>query len=324
MSRRAVIALIGALGVIAIALVASSSGATHHAAPAAPAATIVAGATPTIVAATSTSIRTTTVAPTTTTTSASTTVPRSTTAPATSATRSSTTMTPQPVVVQTAGLGSLRGVTVAIDAGHNGGNAAHAAEIARPIWIGTQYRACDTTGTQGADGYPEYAYNLDVALRLQAVLEAAGAQVVMTRTSNAGWGPCVDERAAIGNRAHATVAISIHADGGPAGGRGFHVNMPALIPGYTDDIYGASHRLGVDVRDAMATTGMPTATYIGSAGLIERRDFGGLNLSDVPKVLLETGNMQNGTDLALLESAAFRQREAQVIAAALARFVAGG
>ena len=220
-----------------------------------------------------------------------------------------------------AALGSLRGRTIAIDPGHDGGNYAHASEIARPIFIGTQTRACDTTGTQTNDGYTESAYNLDVALRLRDVLQAAGANVVMTRTTNDGWGPCIDERAAIGNRANADAAISIHADGGPAGGRGFHVLMPALVAGYTDDIYSASHRLGVDVRDAFLATGMPTSTYYASAGLAERTDLGGLNLSNVPKVFIETGNMRNATDAALLESADFRQREAQALAAGLDRFL---
>jgi N-acetylmuramoyl-L-alanine amidase len=218
-------------------------------------------------------------------------------------------------------LAALRGHTVVVDAGHDGGNAAHTAEISRPIFIGTQNRACDTTGTQTASGYPEHAYTLDVALRLRDVLSAAGANVVMVRTDDSGWGPCIDERAFIGNRAHAEAGVSIHADGGPASGRGFHVNMPADIPGYTDDIYTSSHALGIALRDAYeAGTGMPPATYIGSNGLIERRDFGGLNLSDVPKVLFETGNMQNAADAALLEDPAFRARVARAIAVGVADY----
>jgi len=189
------------------------------------------------------------------------------------------------------------------------------------VFIGTQSRACDTTGTATNDGYTEAAYNLDVALRLRAILQTAGANVVMTRTTNDGWGPCIDERAAIGNRASADAAISIHADGGPAGGRGFHVLVPALVTGYTDDIYSASHALGVDVRDAFLATGMPTSTYYATDGMAERSDLGGLNLSNVPKVFIETGNMRNATDAALLESSDFRQREAQALAAALDRFL---
>ena len=222
-------------------------------------------------------------------------------------------------------LQTLRGHTIVVDAGHNGGNSAHTAEISRPIFIGTQSRACDTTGTQTASGYPEHAYTLDVALRLRDQLSAAGANVVMVRTDDTGWGPCIDERAAIGNRAHADAGISIHADGGPTSGRGFHVNMPADIAGYTDDIYAASHSLGLALRDAYAAgTAMPPATYIGANGLIERRDFGGLNLSDVPKVLFETGNMRNSTDAALLENPDFRARVARAFAVGFAAYFASG
>lgn len=238
--------------------------------------------------------------------------------PVASSTTSSTT---PPAAPTDPALASLRGHTVVVDAGHNGGNAAHSAEISRPVFIGTQNRACDTTGTQTAAGYPEHAYTLDVALRLRDLLSAAGAKVVMVRADDAGWGPCIDERAYIGNRAHAEAGISVHADGGPTSGRGFHVNMPADIPGYTDDIYAASHALGLALRDAYEReTGMPPATYIGSGGLIERRDFGGLNLSDVPKVLFETGNMQNPTDAALLESPDFRARVARALALGLAGY----
>jgi N-acetylmuramoyl-L-alanine amidase len=259
--------------------------------------------------------------------------PTTTTAPTTTAATTTSTATvrplattpptaPPPAPVVNTALGSLRGRTIAIDPGHDGGNYAHASEIGRPIFIGTQTRACDTTGTQTNDGYTEAAYNLDVALRLRDMLQAAGANVVMTRATNDGWGPCIDERAAIGNRADADAAISIHADGGPAGGRGFHVLMPGLVAGYTDDIYSASHALGVDVRDAFLATGMPTSTYYASGGLAERTDLGGLNLSNVPKVFVETGNMRNATDAALLESSEFRQREAQALAAGLDRFLA--
>src|SRR5207302_638312 len=107
--------------------------------------------------------------------------------------------------------------------GHNGGNGAHPDAINRLVDIGNGTKACDTTGTSTDDGYPEHAYTLDVATRAAALLRTAGASVVLTRTDDSGVGPCIDERAGIGNRAGAAVAVSIHADGGPAGGRGFHV-----------------------------------------------------------------------------------------------------
>jgi N-acetylmuramoyl-L-alanine amidase len=218
----------------------------------------------------------------------------------------------------------VAGATIVIDPGHNGGNSTHATEIARPVFIGTMTRACDTTGTNTTDGYTESSYTLDVSLRLAAILRSAGANVVLTRTDNGGVGPCIDERAAIGNRAHAAVAISIHADGGPPGGRGFHVNYPALVRGYTEPIVGPSYRLAVALRAAyQAGTGVPPSNYLGSGGLLARSDFGGLNLSTVPKVLFETANMRNATDAALVKSAAFRQQAAQALANGLAAFLGG-
>jgi N-acetylmuramoyl-L-alanine amidase len=219
----------------------------------------------------------------------------------------------------------LTGRTVVIDAGHNGGNAAHAREIGRLVDAGTLRKACDTTGTQTASGYTEAAYTLDVARRLAQILRAAGARVVLTRSGNAGWGPCITRRAAIGNRAGADAAVSIHADGGPAAGRGFHVIYPPSIRGLTDDIAAASYRLALDVRAAFkAGTGLPYATYIGRKGLDRRSDLGGLNLSDVPKVFIETGNMRNRTDARLLGDPRFRHQAARALARGLTTFLSRG
>jgi N-acetylmuramoyl-L-alanine amidase len=216
----------------------------------------------------------------------------------------------------------LAGKTVAVDPGHNGGNYLHTAEINQLVDAGTLRKPCDTTGTATDSGYSEAAYNLDVALRLAQILRAEGARVVLTRTSNDGWGPCITERAAIGNRAHANAAISIHADGGPAGGRGFDVIYPPSIPRLTDDIAAASKRLALAVRAAFAAgTGEPYANYVGVDGLDVRSDLGGLNLSIVPKVFIETGNMRNAADARRLGSSSYRQREAVALARGIAAFL---
>jgi N-acetylmuramoyl-L-alanine amidase len=226
---------------------------------------------------------------------------------------------------QAAAVDPLRGRTVVIDPGHNGANARHLDEINRLVDAGTLRKPCDTTGTQTAGGYTEAAYTFDLALRLRRILERAGARVVLTRRTNTGWGPCITERARIGNRARADAALSLHADGGPASGRGFHVIYPPSIRGLTDDIAAPSRRLALDVRAAFrAGTGLPYATYIGRRGLAARSDLGGLNLSDVPKVFVETGNMRSARDAALLASPAFRQREARALAAGLRAFLGRG
>jgi N-acetylmuramoyl-L-alanine amidase len=219
----------------------------------------------------------------------------------------------------------LRGKTIVVDPGHNGGNGSHPEIINRQVNAGTLWKACDTAGTQTASGYSEAAFTYDVALRLRAILRAAGARVVLTRHSNRGVGPCITERAAIGNRARADAAISIHADGGPSSGRGFHVIYPPSIKGLTDDIASASLRLALTVRSAYrAGTGLPYATYLGGQGLSVRSDLGGLNLSDVAKVFVETANMRNATDAALLETPPFRERIARALARGLTMFLRRG
>jgi N-acetylmuramoyl-L-alanine amidase len=217
----------------------------------------------------------------------------------------------------------LGGATITIDPGHNGGNASHPEEINRQVSIGGgETKECDTTGTATSSGYPESRFNLSVARKLKRQLRARGAEVVLTRKNDRGVGPCIDERARIGNRAHSDAAISIHADGGPPDGRGFHVIYPTKIRGLTDDIYRDSRRLARRIRSSYERrTGMPRASYIGSDGLDKRSDLGGLRLSNVPKVFIETGNMRNRVDARKLSSSRFRARIARGLREGLARFL---
>jgi N-acetylmuramoyl-L-alanine amidase len=217
----------------------------------------------------------------------------------------------------------LAGQVIVVDPGHNGDNWANPATINRLVNVITELKPCDTTGTQTEAGYTEHAFTFNVAVRLARLLRAGGATVVLTRTNDHGVGPCVTQRAAIGNRAHADAAISIHADGGPPGGSGFDVIEPGLVPGHTDGIVGPSHRLALDIRSAYhRITHEPYADYVGHDALDVRTDLGGLNLSTVPKVFIECGNMRNAADAAKLASAAFRQRIAVALAAGFTAFLA--
>jgi N-acetylmuramoyl-L-alanine amidase len=219
--------------------------------------------------------------------------------------------------------GPLAGITVGIDPGHNGRNGTDPAYINHPVWNGREQEACDTTGTQTASGYTEARFTFHVARYLAAALAAGGARVVLTRTSNHGVGPCVNRRARIINAAHATVAIDIHADGGPAWGRGFTVLEP-VADGTNDRVIAASDRFGADVRAAfLARTPMPESDYYGHNGIEFRGDLAGLNLTTVPKVLIECGNMANAADAALLTSPRFQKQVAAALAAAIISFAAG-
>ncbi|MFF8648672.1 N-acetylmuramoyl-L-alanine amidase [Streptomyces griseoluteus] len=222
--------------------------------------------------------------------------------------------------------GSLAGKVVVVDPGHNTGNFRHTAEINKQVDIGTGKKECDTTGTATNAGYPEAKFTLDLAHRLRALLERQGATVELTHDGDRAWGPCVDERARIGNTAHADAAISLHADGSAEGNRGFHVIVPGPVHAGAADtrpIVAPSRKLGSLVAGGYRrTTGEPFSNYLGDGtGTVTRTDLGGLNLSTVPKVFIECGNMRDTSDVALLTSGPWRQKAAQGISEGIVSFL---
>jgi N-acetylmuramoyl-L-alanine amidase len=215
----------------------------------------------------------------------------------------------------------LAGKIIGIDPGHNGRNNTDPSYLNHLIWNGREWETCDTTGTQTDSGYTEPRFTWRVARFLRADLRRAGARVVMTRKNNRGVGPCVNRRARIINRGHANVAIDIHGDGGPASGRGFAILEP-VADGPNNKVISSSERFGRDVRRAfLAGTSMPESTYDGVHGITHRDDLAGLNLTRVPKVLIECGNMRNATDARLLTSGRFQRRIALALKAAIVRFL---
>jgi N-acetylmuramoyl-L-alanine amidase len=215
----------------------------------------------------------------------------------------------------------LAGMVVGIDPGHNGDNWDHSSYVNQLVWNGREEETCDTTGTQEANGYTEAQFAFNVAQYLAATLRAQGATVVLTRTTNSGFGPCITQRASIVNNAGAHVAVSIHADGGPVDGRGFSILEP-VASGVNDAVIDASQVLGQYVRSAFLTdTPMPVSDYYGVDGVVPRDDLGGLNLTTVPKVMVECGNMPNPTDAALLIDPGFQQQAAAALAKAITAFL---
>lgn len=222
----------------------------------------------------------------------------------------------------------LAGRTVVVDPGHNPGNFRHTSDINRKVDIGTNRKECDTTGTSTDAGYTEAAFTLDVSHRLRDLLTAQGAKVVLTHDADRPFGPCIDERARIGNEARADAVVSVHADGSATGNRGFHVILPARVSSGAADtskIVAPSRTLGEAVAAHFArATGTAPANYLGSGtGLDVRDDLGGLNLSTVPKVFVECGNMRDPKDAALLTNAAWRQKAARGIADGIGTYLKG-
>ena len=215
----------------------------------------------------------------------------------------------------------LAGEVVGIDPGHNGRNYSAPDVINQPVFNGTGEEPCDTTGTATDSGYTEAQFNFNVATDLETDLQAEGATVVLTRPDNDGVGPCVTTRSAIINDAHADVAVDIHADGGPADGRGFTVLEPSA-DGPNDGVIASSAAFASTLRDAFAAgTQMPVSNYDGVDGLQPRNDLAGLNLTTVPKVLIECGNMRDTADAALLVAPAFQQAAAAAMAQAITGFL---
>lgn len=225
---------------------------------------------------------------------------------------------PGPIAV---GRGPLTGVVIALDPGHNGGNASHTAEIAKRVWIGNGYTACNQVGTSTLSGYPEHAFTFDVALRVKASLESFGARVYLTRSTDTGVGPCVDVRGRFGESVRAALAVSIHGDGSSSGHRGFFVMRPGLVAGYTDDILGTSKTLATAMREGLLRAGLPVANYYATDGLATRTNLGTLNWSDVPIVMIELGNMKNASDAARMTAKSGRTQYANGIVFGIRRYL---
>lgn len=225
----------------------------------------------------------------------------------------------------------LDGAVVVLDPGHNPDNREHTREIARRVDAGTHRKECDTTGTATGSGYAEASFTLDVARRARTLLEGLGAKVEFTHDGDRPYGPCVDERARAGNEAGADAVVSVHADGSGEGNRGFHVILPARVTEGSADtrrITGPSRRLGEHLVRAFAeATGSGPADYLGGSvagtGLTVRDDLGGLNLSRVPKVFLECGNMRDPREARRLSDPKWRQRAAHGIAEGVEAFLLG-
>ena len=215
--------------------------------------------------------------------------------------------------------GPLAGRVIVIDPGHQLGNHNYPRQINPP----GPGRRVPQALQHHRHGYERRLPGGDLrdpgGQALRDRLRRLGAEVRMTRTRNRQdlWGPCVDDRGRAGNRAPADLKVSIHGDGSTvSGARGFHVIRPTSRAGWTDDISRPSRRLALAVRAGLRDRGLRVANYTaGGDGLDARGDLGTLNLSDVPTVMVELGNMRNARDARRMTS----DRGRATYAAGLAR-----
>jgi N-acetylmuramoyl-L-alanine amidase len=212
---------------------------------------------------------------------------------------------------------AIAGMTVFLDPGHNGANDA---SINRQVTNGRGgTKECQTTGTTTDNGYSEHSFNWDVVLLIRAQLSQYGLRTAMSRGNDNALGPCVDQRAAMANALQPDAVVSIHADGGPPDGTGFHVNYSS--PPLNAAQAGPAVRFAQIMRDQLVAAGLHPSTYRGTDGLYGRADLAGLNLAEYPSILIECGNMKNAGEAAVMEDPAGRARYAAAVVSGVTAYL---
>ena len=148
----------------------------------------------------------------------------------------------------------------------------------------------------------EYEVNLAVGLALRDLLEADGATVVMTRTTQ-DVNISNSERAIMFNDANVDIGIRIHCDkSGDSAKRGVHMLIPK---DYRTGFYAENQNAAQCVLNRfVAVTVMP---QVKGTGISERGDQTGFNWCTRPVIGIEMGYLSNVEDDALLSDPEFQK-----------------
>lgn len=192
----------------------------------------------------------------------------------------------------------LDGIIVGLDPGHQGQQNSDREPVS-PGSSETKIKV--TSGTQGVSSrVEEHVVNLAVALKLRDLLEDAGCDVVMTRTtadvdiSNA-------ERAQLFNEEEVDLALRLHCDGEDDSSlRGAFMLIPESNP-YEEDCERAAE---IILNTYCAETGL------NNRGIMVRSDQTGFNWCDRPIINLEMGHMSNAAEDELLTDPDFQDEMA--------------
>lgn len=225
---------------------------------------------------------------------------------------------------------ALSGKTIFLDPGHQGSAAGH--DLAKQVPDGRGGKKdCQTTGATAVTGKAEHTVNWEVSQLVKAALEGKGARVVMSRNDDTGWGGCVDERAEAASKSGAAVAVSLHADSTSTaadnGKSGFHLIVPTLpLPDKAADAAqsGEGRKASNTMRDSLVKAGFTPADYAGAVdGIQTRSDIAGVNLTRVPAVFIEMGNLSNPAEAKSLSSPQGAARYAVAITDGITSYVEG-
>ncbi len=191
--------------------------------------------------------------------------------------------------------GSLAGKRIVVDAGHGGAQ----------------------TGASAYEGVLVYEKNLTLAfaLKLRTALEAMGAEVIMTRESDA-LVPIYD-RPALANSIGADLFVSIHNDSSP------RANAASGTSTYYHGDDPKSRRLALAVQDAVAAvSGLPSRKAL-SDFILYRNGLAVLRSSKMPAILVEVAYINNDSDRKRLIDPEFQQTVADAIAQGVSSYCAG-
>ena len=163
-------------------------------------------------------------------------------------------------------------------------------------------------GAQGINTKtPEYVVNMEVAVRLKALLEEKGYTVIMTKTEYTQMLGNI-ARAEVGNKAKADLVIRIHADSSDnSSAKGASMLVPADTVN-TDPIYKISKKYGeIVLNNLINSIGMK------NRGIVERDDITGFNWSKVPVILVEMGFQSNVEEDKLLSTGTYQDKLAKAL-----------
>ena len=220
--------------------------------------------------------------------------------------------------IQPVGEPPLKGLLIGLDPGHQ----RHGNPEQEPESPGSSStKAKVSSGTQGQfTGIPEYVVNLQVALKLKAVLESMGAQVIMTRTTH-GVDISNSQRAQMMNEAGVDCWLRIHANYSPDPK---NCGMFILVPNEggldTDDPSVVEN--SVSLAEALLESTL-TATGAESRGIVERGDQTGFGWSQTPVCNIEMGYMSNEAEDRLLVTEAYQKKIADGLAQGFVSYFSG-
>ncbi|CAM3965576.1 N-acetylmuramoyl-L-alanine amidase [Alkalicoccus chagannorensis] len=173
--------------------------------------------------------------------------------------------------------GGLEGRTIMIDPGHGGSD---------PGAV--------------ANGVVEKEINLDVSLRLEQKLQAAGAEVLMTRRGD--WFPSLQDRVRQANSSNADIFISVHANAaGATAARG------------SETFYNTTYWAGNSqtLAETLQSQMLDKLNTVDRG--VKRANFYVIRNTRIPSALIELGFMTNAQEAARMRTDAFREASAEAL-----------